>query len=171
MNDLSRGTLERSEGSPSIDAWERHFATLIEFKLRQGHCGVPTTQAEPSFLAWVSRMRTRHRAGKLRDSYFSRLSAVGFVWDPKAMEWEAHFGELKALKASQGHCKIPAGQPHLALRRWLAGQRVIFRDGQMSHDRQVRFGILGVDWVRFARDRIPGTRHCLYTVSTGSSAG
>jgi hypothetical protein len=62
--------------------WEEGFAALTAFKIREGHCLVPTQHVEGTFKlgAWVGEQR-QHR-DTMPAERKQRLNAIGFVWDP-----------------------------------------------------------------------------------------
>jgi hypothetical protein len=61
-------------------AWDRGFAALKHFKLREGHCRVPRGHEEGNFKlgTWVGNQRNRKAV--LSAERKRRLNAIGFVW-------------------------------------------------------------------------------------------
>ncbi|CAJ1932390.1 unnamed protein product [Cylindrotheca closterium] len=114
------------------DQWRIQFKKLIEFKLKNGHCGVPHKYPEDRVLArWVKRQR--HQYKKLNDNdptstmtarRVEDLEAVGFVWHAHAAAWLEKLNDLKAFKERTGHCKVPSHYPEDAqLSTWVKCQR------------------------------------------------
>jgi hypothetical protein len=68
---------------PLEDAWEEGFASLMIFKAREGHCGVPRGKIESTFKlgSWVSYQRKL--AGSIPRERRQRLDEIGFVWSAK----------------------------------------------------------------------------------------
>lgn len=63
--------------------WDLGFATLLEFKRREGHCRVPASHVEGNYMLgyWVSSQR-RNR-NKMSAERKTRLNNIGFIWDTK----------------------------------------------------------------------------------------
>lgn len=63
------------------DSWEEHFAQLIEFKERFGHCRVSRNWKENVKLGqWVQSLRRLKLSGRLADDKIARLESIGFEW-------------------------------------------------------------------------------------------
>jgi hypothetical protein len=60
--------------------WDEHFAVLLKFKQRSGHCLVPSLYNDGVFKLgyWVSVQR-RHR-NEMSGERRARLNEIGFVW-------------------------------------------------------------------------------------------
>ena len=65
------------------EAWKKGFATLKEFKAREGHCNVPQLHIEGTFKLgrWVTKQRPRKDA--MSAERRKRLDEIGFVWRVK----------------------------------------------------------------------------------------
>jgi hypothetical protein len=62
--------------------WEQHFAELMTFKKKRGHCNVPFDySANPALGRWVSRTRRQKKLGTLSRERVRRLAAIGFAWE------------------------------------------------------------------------------------------
>jgi hypothetical protein len=61
-------------------AWERGFATLVEFKLREGHCRVPIQHREGKFRLgyWISVQRRKKNV--MSPKRRAKLNNINFVW-------------------------------------------------------------------------------------------
>jgi superfamily II DNA or RNA helicase len=72
-----------------LDAeWEKAFAHLTAFAVREGHARVPTKHSEHGFPlgAWAARQRQAHKAGTMPTSRKTRLEAVpGWIWDAREL--------------------------------------------------------------------------------------
>ena len=62
--------------------WDEHFAVLLKFRQRNGHCYVPALYKEGDFKLgyWVSTQR-RYR-DEMSAERRARLNKIGFVWKP-----------------------------------------------------------------------------------------
>jgi hypothetical protein len=70
------------------DQWERMFASLGQFKEREGHCNVPGSHKEEgtNLGRWVSHQREAKKAGKLDETRERRLERFGIVWDGRNID-------------------------------------------------------------------------------------
>ena len=60
--------------------WEQHFAALLKFKRREGHCCVPTFHREGNFkLGWWAATQRRNKK-EMSPERRARLKKIGFVW-------------------------------------------------------------------------------------------
>jgi len=61
--------------------WDSHFAELLSFKERHGHCDVPVHDPQNHSLGtWVTNQRTKMKRGKLSEEQVRLLSEAGFKW-------------------------------------------------------------------------------------------
>lgn len=140
--------------------WHQQFRTLLKFKEKSGHCCVPITCADDPILArWVKRQRyqyKRFQEGKASATDINRiqlLESIGFIWDAHAAAWQEKWNELAAFKRVNGHCDMPAHDPHnVQLSSWVKCQRrqyKLFQAGKPSHmslQRINALGSLGFTW-------------------------
>ena len=64
------------------EAWESHYAALVEYQRAHGHCRVPTQSKDHARLGnWVRMMRTYRKLDKLSEERIRRLTQLGFAWD------------------------------------------------------------------------------------------
>jgi hypothetical protein len=85
---LSPNQVKRLEGlgfswDPFSERWEEGYATLIKFKMREGHCLVSQSHIEGKFSlgTWVSKQRPKR--AELSADRIKRLESIGFIWKPK----------------------------------------------------------------------------------------
>ena len=126
---------------PLTEQWEEGFATLRDFKKREGHCRV----SERTKLGqWVKRQR--HRKSQLAPEQILRLNALGFSWDPHAEQWEEAFKELKEIQLRKGHCRIAQNLKinGVGLGAWVNAQRQA--KDRMPADRIQRLNSIGFSW-------------------------
>ena len=136
-------------------AWERHFAELLAYRERFGHCAVPVQWAEnPTLGHWVASQRSRRKRGTISPESFRRLEEVNFVWVAKdrpripTAAWERRFAELLAYRERFGHCAVPvqwAENP--ALGRWVADNRRRRKGGTISPESFRRLEEVNFVWV------------------------
>jgi hypothetical protein len=95
------------------ERWEYHFAKLLAYKKRFGHCVVQSHWEEDRcFGHWVSNQRIFRRKGLLSQERIDRLEQLGFKWvaGPHRLEGRPRLGRM-------GHAATPQSEP----RRHLAG--------------------------------------------------
>ena len=70
---------------PHAAKWEQRFQDLRAFKMREGHCNVPSHYLEnPQLGQWLSVQRGLKRSRQLPQDRIERLEALGVLWKPKA---------------------------------------------------------------------------------------
>lgn len=128
------------------EAWKRGFAALLNFKKREGHCTVPRFHMEGDYRLgqWVAVQR--YTQGNLAKPRKAQLDTIGFVWSERDQWWQEAFAALKAFKAREGHCYVPAhhveGTIHLGY--WVSVQRRW--KNKMSRERRQRLNKIGFVW-------------------------
>ena len=77
-----------------------------------------------------------------------RLDELGFVWKfVEPTNWEIMFNTLVEFKNLHDHCNVP--QKFVENRkfgRWVNTQRMRFKNGKLSPERQRRLDALGFVW-------------------------
>ena len=127
-------------------AWQRGFSALEEFKKREKHCRVPRHHLEANYRLgqWVAVQRYSEDA--LSSKRKARLNELGFIWSRADWLWENAFAALKAFKAREGHCFVPALhiEGDLKLGYWVSTQRR--KKNIMSNERKQRLNAIGFVW-------------------------
>ena len=141
--------------NPLESAWEENFLALEQYKAKQGDCNVPYGWPKnPSLAIWVSNQRGTKIRGKLSTERVTRLTALGFDWDPSASVWEENFRALEQYKAIHGDCNVPRGWPkNPGLGNWVSTQRRPKGKGRLSKEQVNRLTVLGFEWHRRRRHR------------------
>ena len=110
---------------PVAEQWEDGFAALKAFHAREGHCRVVKNNEEDGFKlrVWVSTQRTNRKW--LTQDQESRLSSLGFSWDPHGETWEVAFEALTKFYEREGHCRITQKwiEGRVKLGTWVSSQR------------------------------------------------
>ena len=116
----------------SEQAWQRGFSALKKFKGYEGHCRVPRFHLEGKFKLgqWVAVQR--YTKDDLTAERRTRLNKLGFIWSRRDWFWERGFAGLKAFKAREGHCLVPALhiERGLKLGYWVSTQRRRNKDNE-----------------------------------------
>jgi hypothetical protein len=101
-------------GVPHEVRWDAMFERLVAFKEKHGHCLVPNRyKDDPKLGSWVTTQRRQRKAfleEKFQSTIISqnridRLDEIGFVWstpDPRRMQWDIRFEQLKAFHRKHG---------------------------------------------------------------------
>jgi hypothetical protein len=76
----------------------------------------------------------------------ARLNALGFMWSRNDWLWKRGFAALKAFRAREGHCLVPALhiEGDLKLGYWVSSQRR--RKNTMSKERKQWLNRIGFVW-------------------------
>jgi hypothetical protein len=116
--------------------WSVRFQQLCKFKVKFGHCLVPTKYAtDPKLGNWVSNQRCYYRLyqeGKPNPMTADRireLDGINFDWRWTNMtDWMVRFEQMREFKVQFGHCLVPSkysANPKLG--RWVKNQRTSYR--------------------------------------------
>lgn len=136
--------------------WQNSYKMLLEFKKEFGHCEVPKGRPEYSRLAeWVGKQREdkRKKLKRLSLEKIKKLNKIGFYWGRSVTPWSQRFEELKAFKASFGHCRVPQRwRENKSLANWVAQQRR--KRNNLSSERANKLDRLGFQWMLRKRNRI-----------------
>ena len=127
-------------------AWNKGVAALITFIERKGHCAVPRYHKENGYPLgpWIANQR--YNQDNLDGWRKAQLDRIGFLWSQRDQWWEEAFESLKAFKAREGHCYVPAfhveGGVHLG--HWITVQRRCRK--KMDSERKRRLDKIGFVW-------------------------
>jgi superfamily II DNA or RNA helicase len=148
---ISQERIERLDSlgfiwDPFEDQWERCFAALESFHMREGHCS-PTRSIVENALKiglWIGTQRLNKNI--LSTSQVSRLNALGFSWDPLQEQWEAAFDALKRFHRREGHSRVTQlfVIDGIKLGSWVTNQRHIKE--QLTQDQIKRLESLDFIW-------------------------
>jgi helicase associated protein len=126
--------------------WQKGFSALKKFKGREKHCRVPRHHLEGTFKLgqWVAVQR--YSKDILAPKRKARLNALGFMWNRNDWLWQRGFAALKAFKAREGHCQVPAShiEGDLKLGYWVSTQRR--KKNIMSKEHKRRLNKIGFVW-------------------------
>ena len=126
--------------------WEDGFNHLVAYKEEFGDCIVPRSFIYNDYKlgSWV----TLWRSGKehLTPDRLDRLNFLGFVWDPRNVQWEEGFNYLVDYKKEFGDCLAPAvfKSNDYNLGSWVQKQRR--NKEQLIPERLDRLNGLGFVW-------------------------
>jgi hypothetical protein len=120
--------------------WIRLFIELVEYKQKNGHCNVPTTN-NGTLGRWVSTQRTLFTSKKLKVDRHDKLVEIGFTFDHESNPWNRHFMELVKYKQKNRHCNIPTTNGSLGT--WISYQRTLFKSKKLKADRHEKLVGIG----------------------------
>jgi len=120
--------------------WNRLFTELVEYKQKNGHCNVPTTNG--SFGNWVSNQRAFFRSKKLKEDRYEKLVGIGFLFTDNE-KWNRLFMELVEYKQKNGHCNFPTRNGSFG--KWISTQRTLFRSKKLNADRYEK--LVGIGFI------------------------
>ncbi|CAJ1947833.1 unnamed protein product [Cylindrotheca closterium] len=142
------------------EQWEERVEALLEFRRIHGHCSVPYDYpANPSLSRWVKRQRYQYKlfrlgqASAMTERRIQTLESIGFVWDTYTAAWERRISELRAYRAENGDCNVPATyQVNRKLAAWVKCQRrqyKLYQEGKpstLTADRVAALNRMGFHW-------------------------
>ena len=128
--------------------WEEMFSKLLEYRKANGDCSVPQDWRKDRRLgSWVTTVRQRAKLGRLTKAHLRGLTAIGFIWEPRAAKWEQMLSELTRYKKLHRDCNVPqAWGRNPKLGRWVSMQRWLRAKGELSRERIRRLDRLGFQW-------------------------
>jgi hypothetical protein len=128
--------------------WEEGFNYLRNYKDREGHCRVPAKYKENGFPLgqWV--ITQRSCADTISEERRKQLDNIGFIWDPREMDWEEGFSHLRSYRDREGHCRVPQSYMEHGYRlgQWVSVQRVRLNKITLSDEHRQRLDDLGFIW-------------------------
>ena len=128
--------------------WNEGYEHLKAYYEREGNCRVQKsfkTDDGYSLGSWASIQRGRHE--QITPERKKLLEELGFEWDARGAKWNEGYGQLKAFREREGHCRVPKSfktDDGFKLGSWLSRQRST-RD-QISPERRKLLEDLGFDW-------------------------
>ena len=132
------------------EKWEEGYNALIAFKDREGHCIVPKGYSENGVElgSWVRTKRGSKLNSSLSEDYIRRLDALGFVWEPNELKWEAGFHALLAFVKREGHTLVPTKHHEngFNLSSWVQNNRFRKSNLKLSEARIRQLDELGFVW-------------------------
>ena len=115
---------------PHDTDWKDKYQELVQYTNESGHARPP--QAHPTLGAWVSTQRIIFKNKTLSQERIGLLeNLVGWVWDPRDIDWNNMYLELKKYIKENGH-PLPAKKMNLTLRSWVGTQKSAFIDKTIS---------------------------------------
>jgi len=131
---------------PHGNIWDKSFAALKSFYIREGHFRIARGLLENGvdLGGWVIKQRTRRN--HLTQEQISRLDSIDFSWNPIEEEWDKHFNVLLRFWKKEGHCRVTQKQEvdSLNLGTWVQKQRA--KKDQLSTSQRNRLNSLGFSW-------------------------
>ncbi len=146
LSPLRRHRLEAVTGwtwTPFDVQWEDAFAKLRHFVEREGHARVPQQHVEDGLRigSWITRQRQVFNDGQMSHERQRRLETLpDWTWDALTAQWDDGLTNLLHFVKREGHTRVPPKHVEHGVRldSWIARQRQLFNDGQLSHPRQQR---------------------------------
>ena len=129
------------------EQWETGFSALSEFYTREKHCLVPATFKTSDGYKLGIWVGTQRANTDLSTEKRDRLTAIGFIWDPFAEQWEAGFAALSEFYTREKHCRVPATfktSDGFKLGFWVSNQRN--RNADLSPEIRDRLTAIGFIW-------------------------
>jgi superfamily II DNA or RNA helicase len=134
----------------TTSSWEASFGVLERLVERTGTALIPRDLVDAGIPIgrWVSKQRSRSRAGVLTPDRIRRLETLaGWEWDPHLAAWEEGFSHLQRFTDREKHAQVSAkyredGYP---LGQWVNVMRTLFQRGHLPRHRIERLEALP-DW-------------------------
>jgi hypothetical protein len=136
------------------EMWNSCYICLVEYKKQNGHCRVPRSYevAGISLGQWTVTQRTNFKNNKLSAKRIVNLEALGFQWEPgnafNDHRWEQNFDALVKYKTIYNSVNVDrnAVVDKINLGNWVATQRQLYREGNMSQYRTEKLNGIGFKW-------------------------
>jgi uncharacterized protein (UPF0303 family) len=144
-----KANTESQLGNPRELAWEKGYAVLKEFKVREKHCRVPRGHQEGAFNLGTWVVNQRNRRDTLSVQRRQRLDAIGFDWTLLRLardSWEKGYAALRRFQSREGHCRVPRWYEEGSFRLggWVRRQRKNRK--AMSNARRQQLDAIKFNW-------------------------
>lgn len=128
--------------------WDFMYGQLIRFKKEHGHANVATNDEKWKKLgSWVQNNRQDYKKHFLSEDRIKKLESLGFIWDVKEAEWAEQYGKLEQYFQEHGHGNVPIRDKIFDdLGKWLANNRRVYSQNNISLERIKKLEAVGVDW-------------------------
>jgi phosphosulfolactate phosphohydrolase-like enzyme len=130
--------------------WDETYALLQKFKMREGHCKVPSSHKdyEAKLGTWMKTQRQLYRKEKLDPERQKRLEEIGFEWELASARWDEMYALLKQFKKREGHCNVPQSHTEEGANAgmWVSDQRQLNRKKKLDPERHKRLEDIGLEW-------------------------
>jgi len=152
---------QSDEDDPVLDTWTTKFLLLRAYRIREGHCRVPYSNA--TLGNWVNdqkrfykNVKTGKKGGRISKERIDMLDAIGFSWGksfPDPISWETGLAELTKCHAAMGNCNVPISQSNPSqIGKWVSAQRTEYRrlkkgkDSLLTLDQVAKLNEIGFNW-------------------------
>ncbi len=143
---LSKDEFKMSVSDKRKVKWDEKYEKLKQFKEENGHCAVHRNYINDAALgSWVNHQRECYRKGNMSQErldklnqldFFNKKSLEGNFCETREVYWGKKYEKLKQFKEEHGHCCVPKNYINDAyLSQWTAFQRMVYKKGNMSHER------------------------------------
>ncbi|HPI19375.1 MAG TPA: helicase associated domain-containing protein [Candidatus Kapabacteria bacterium] len=125
--------------------FEKHFQSLKEYFIKNGHCNVLLSEDEKltNWIRYLRKVRKGMYDYKLSEVHIKRLDEIDFVWDPRDLFWENSYQKLIEYKELNGHCNVKKNEDN-SLFLWCRTNR--YNKDKLSKDKIERLDALGFNW-------------------------
>jgi superfamily II DNA or RNA helicase len=144
---------------PYGEFFEENLQKLRMFKEREGHCRVPNGYADQDLAGWVARLRQRKKLGGLSQDEITRLDALGFCWDMKAVRleelgarFERMLGRLHEFANREGSCRVLEKHGDKELMTFISKLRLLRKRGKLTPELIAQLDTIGFSWGPVSED-------------------
>jgi superfamily II DNA or RNA helicase len=132
---------------PYDSAWQDAYEKLRRLAAKTGtsRIAVDVTSEDFAVGTWVNQQRISYRSNKLDPDKRQQLEALpGWVWNPKAHDWEFGFQELLSFVEEHGTSRVPSNATvaGFKLGGWVNQQRSAYREGKLDPEKAIRLEAL-----------------------------
>ena len=145
--------------------WDSGYQALKRYVDEHGDARVNASYQHPAddlkLGNWVSAQRARYKyrqkldsvgAKTISDEEIGRLERLGFMWNPRAQDWEEHFQALIEFIGKEGHGRVPPihrTRSGLGLGPWICEQRQRNKSGDLEDEYRQKLDSVGMVWDPF----------------------
>ena len=108
--------------------WNKHYLSLVDYKIRNGDCNVPRGYIDKALGNWVSRQRYLKKLKELAKVKIDKLDLIGFQWgEMKGISefelWMKTYYKLKSFFENNGYSSPKKSYGDKQLVSWIFQQR------------------------------------------------
>jgi hypothetical protein len=140
-----------SNDKVSNDAWNANYKVLVDFlKFHE----IEAVKSETVFNCfalgrWMEQQRKAFKAGSLAEEKCLQLESIGWISDPKEMQWNSTFLLLKKYVEENGTSQVPQTVVYgsISLGVWVASQRRRHKEKRLLEKRKALLeSLAGWSW-------------------------
>jgi len=127
------------------EAWNLNYEELVAFGAKYGHLNVSTRSAYKTLARWVTKQRTKYKAGTLAEDRFAKLMKLGFEFDRS--EYNRRNKEYMSYEAAKRYVKEVGIKTSSEYFDWIRGDKSKHADALKALPRAPQQTYKSTGWI------------------------